>query len=237
VSSVPPTVDPGASAAAYRAQYNLAFQVSPIILQGGIAASAQGGLIPIIQLYGQTGLLAPGASVDDFFAQYLPLPGGTLISNAVGTYPFANLTVAANAVIQQPLTLSMLMIAPVNRAGGYLTKLSTFTALQGSLQLHNASGGTYIVATPAFVFTNLIMTAMTDVTHGEGTQQQIEWQLDFIAPLLTLEAAAAAQSNLMAKVTGGGKIVGTPAWSGNQQALPSNLAGIAAALAQFGGSL
>jgi hypothetical protein len=223
------------AADAYRSQYDLAFQVSPIILQGGIAKS---GLIPIIQLYGQTGLLTPSASVNDFFAQYLPLPGSTLISNAVGMYPFANQTIAANAVIQQPLTLSMLMIAPVNQPGGYLTKLSTFTALQGSLQLHNASGGTYVVATPAFVFTNLIMTGMTDTTHGEGNQQQIEWQLDFIAPLLTLAAAAAAQNNLMATITGGGQIVGTPAWTpGQQQALSPGLPAILAALAAFGAKL
>ena len=32
------------TAGAYIAQYDLAFQISPIILQGGIAAKAQGGL-------------------------------------------------------------------------------------------------------------------------------------------------------------------------------------------------
>jgi len=222
------------SADAYMAQYNLAFQVSPIILQDGIA---KGGLIPIIQLYGQVGNLAPSASVNDFFAQYLPLPGSTLISNTVGMYPFANQTIAANAVIQQPLTLSMKMIAPVNQQGGYLTKLATFTALQGSLQLHNASGGTYVVATPAFVYTNLIMTGMESLPSDDA-QQQIEWQLDFIAPLLTLAAAAAAQNNLMAAVTGGGQIVGTPAWTPNQQqALSPGLPAILAALAEFGGKV
>jgi hypothetical protein len=223
------------AADAYMAQYNLAFQVSPIILQGGIAKS---GLIPIIQLYNQVGKLTPGATVDDFFAQYLPLKGGTLISNAVGMYPFANQTIAANAVIQQPLTISLRMICPVNQPGGYITKLAIVTALQGSLQLHNASGGTYVVATPAFVYPNLIMTGMTDITSEEGVQQQIEWQLDFIAPLLTLAAAAAAQNNFMTTITGGGQIVGTPAWTpGQQQALSPGLPAILAALAAFGAKL
>ena len=220
------------TAGAYRSQYDLAFQISPIILQGGIAANAQGGLLPIVALYGQA-----NATTGPFFAKYLPLPGSTLISQSVGMYPFANQEIAANATIKQPLTLSMHMIAPVNSQGGYLTKLATFTALQNSLQLHNASGGTYIVATPAFVYNNLLMTNIADITEGDTKQKQVEWQIDFIQPLLTLAAAAAAQSNLMATITGGGQITGTPSWSGNAQALPSNLAGITAALANFGGQL
>jgi hypothetical protein len=251
VSGLLPTAAQTLSAAgAYRAQYNLAFQVSPIILQGGIAASAQGGLLPIIALYGQLGLFGstttdengrpttvPPASADQFFAQYMPLPGSTLINNAVGMYPFANQQVAANAIIQQPLTLSMLMIAPVNQPGGYLTKLSTFTALQGSLQAHSAAGGTFSVATPAFVFSNLIMTGMTDITHGDGNQPQIEWQLDFIQPLLTIQAAAAAQSALMAKISSGGQINGTPAWSGSINSAYVATAGLTGAVKQFGGTL
>ena len=150
-------------------------------------------------------------------------------------YPFANQTVAANAIIAQPLTLSMLMIAPVNQPGGYATKLSTFTALRASLQQHCIAAGTFNVATPAYVYNNLILTGMTDVTHGDTQQQQIEWQLDFIAPLLTLQDAASAQSNLMSKLTSGGAISGQPAWSGNQQAQqPTITPGLTGALGQSG---
>jgi hypothetical protein len=200
------------------AAYELAYQVSPIILEGGIFPA--GIQMPIIALYGQQNLLLSVAnsilnppSAGQFFATYLPLPGSTLISNQVGMYPFANRQVAANAVIQQPLTISMLMIAPVNQPGGYLTKQAMFTALQGTLQAHNAAGGTYTVNTPAYPYTNLLMTGMSDVTSGQGNQKQIEWQLDFIQPLLTLSAAAAAQSSLMALITSGGQIT-NPTTSG-----------------------
>ncbi len=213
-------------------QYDLAFQVSPIILQNGIAAQAQGKLIPIAQLTGGS-----TTTLDEAFARYLPLPGATLISNAIGMYPFANQTIAANAVIQQPLTMSIRMIAPVNQAGGYLTKLSTFSNLQGKLQEHNATGGTYIIATPAFVYNNLLMTAMTDITSEDGMQKQIEWQLDFIQPILTLEGAAAQQNNLMQILSGGGQFTKPPGWSGNSAALTATLTNITAALATFGGSL
>jgi hypothetical protein len=199
-------------------RYDLAFQVSPIILVGGIASSAQGGSLPIVFLYGQLALLNnPTTDPNAFFARYVPLPGSTLINNQVGMYPFANQQVAANAIIVQPLTLSMLMIAPVNQPGGYSQKQSMFTSLRQSLYNHSIGAGTYSVATPAFVYNNLILTGMTDVTHGETQQQQIQWQLDFIQPLLTLEGAAAAQSNLMSKVSSGAAFSGTPAWSGNLQ--------------------
>lgn len=200
------------------AAYDLAYQVSPIILQGGVFPT--GTQVPIIQLYGQQSLLlsvvngitSPGTGLD-FFATFLPLPGSTLISNQVGMYPFANRQVAANAVIQQPLTLSMLMIAPVNQPGGYLIKQATFTALQGTLAQHNAAGGTYTVNTPAFPYTNLLMTGMSDVTSGEGKQKQIEYQLDFIQPLITQAQAAQAQSSLMSALTAGTQVT-LPNWSG-----------------------
>ena len=218
------------------AQYDLAFQVSPIILVGGIFAGVQGGCMPIVYLYNQLALLNGGTTDPNaFFARYVPMPGSTLISNQIGMYPFANQSVAANAIVVQPLTLSMLMIAPVNQPGGYLSKLSTFTSIQNAFANHVIGGGTFCVATPAFVYNNLLLTAMTDVTHGDGQQQQIEWQLDFVQPLLTLQGAAAAQNNLMSKVSSGASFSGTPGWSGNTQAqLPPITGGLEAALQTFG---
>lgn len=240
-------IQQAAGAGAARSQYDLAFQISPIILVGGIAASASGGMLPIIALYGQTNLVTggvdangnpiqPASSTDQFFAKFMPLPGTTLISQSIGSYPFANQQVAANATIQQPLTVSLLMIAPVNQPGGYLTKLSTFTALQGSLAAHNALDGTYSVATPAFIFTDLLMTSMTDITHGDQGQPQIEWQIDFVQPLISLAAASRAESNLMSIISGGGQI-SNPGWTLPNAANPAALAGLNAAVLQFGGNL
>jgi hypothetical protein len=220
------------------AQYDLAFQISPIMLQGGIAASAQGGILPIVALYGQLGAYTDGAITDpnEFFARYMPLPGSTLISFTVGTYPFANQQVAANAVIQQPLTLSMLMICPVNQPGGYLTKLPTLTALRGSLVSHINSGGTFSIATPAYVYNNLLMTGMSDITNNDGHQRQVEWQLDFVAPLITLSDAAAAQSSLMQRATNGGQMPNPPPLSGPLQGASQQTGGMTGALQTFGGS-
>ena len=50
----------GALASAARSAYQLAFQVSPIILQGGIAAGTPGGMLPIIGLTGQLLSFAQG---------------------------------------------------------------------------------------------------------------------------------------------------------------------------------
>lgn len=214
------TVTQSASIAAY----DLAFQVSPIILVGGIAANTLGGMIPIIGLTGQLasfaqGVLSSGSlNADDFFARFVPVPGSTLINNAVGTYPFANQQIAGNAIITQPKNISLLMIAPVKDAGGYLTKLAIFEALRTSLESHCAAGGTFHVATPAHIYTNVILTAMTDVTSGASKQQMTTYQLDFFQPLITQDSAQNALNSLMGKLTGGQQIIpsglaGTSIWS------------------------
>ncbi|HXS04802.1 MAG TPA: hypothetical protein VN731_10020 [Rhodanobacter sp.] len=192
-----------------RLAYDLAFQISPIVLVGGIASSSIGNALPIIALLGQSlgllqGIVSSGINDQDPFARFVPIPGGTLVNNTIGTYPFANQTVAANAVIQQPLNISLQMIAPVKDLGGYYTKLAILTALQGSLQTHSAQGGTFTIATPAYLYTNCLMTAMTDITSGDTRQQQVLFQLDFTQPLITQQSAANALSAFMNKLSGGG---------------------------------
>ncbi|WP_320533669.1 hypothetical protein [Robbsia andropogonis] len=200
-------------ATATRALYDLAFQVTPIILVGGIAANVPGNMMPIIGLVGQLASLAQGAASDsDFYARFIPQPGSMVINNAIANYPFANTQVAANAIVQQPLPVSLLMVAPVKDAGGYLTKLSLFTSLRTSLASHNASGGTYHIITPSFLYTNCLMKGMTDVTSGEGKQQQIMWQIDFEKPLITLEDADSATNSLMSSLTSGSQQT-TSSWS------------------------
>lgn len=205
-----------AFSSATMAAYTLAFQVSPIILYGGIASSVPGGAVPIVALTGQLLSLAQGIassgslSTSDFYAQFVPIPGGTIINNSIPTYPFANQQIAANTIVQQPNTISLMMIAPVQDAAGYFTKLALLTSLQTSLQKHNQSGGYYYIATPARIYGPCLMMAMTDITGGETRQQQIMWQIDFIEPLLTQSQASAAQSTLMQKITNGSAMSSTP---------------------------
>lgn len=192
---------------AFRDVYTLAFVVSPIFFVGGIASTIPGGILPFVALVGSAAGLLQGAlssgslKISDFPAQFRPLPGTTLIRQTVGQYPFANQQVAANAVIDQPKTVSLRMIAPVNTTGGYITKLPFFLSIQKSFSTHNASGGTYTILTPAGIFANCVMLGMTDITAGETKQDQIEWQLDFEKPLISLSAAKAAMNGMMNKLS------------------------------------
>ncbi len=217
------------------AAYKMTFNLSPIIFTGGIAGLIPGGMLPIIAiteaLNFPIGLLGAGSDdldLDDFFAYFQPLAGGTFIDQQIGQYPFANQTVAANAVISQPLGISLEMICPVRQAGGYATKLATMIALQTALSQHNASGGTYTIATPSRFYENCVMLRMTDTSGGQSKQLQERWRLDFTQPLLTLQQAAQAQNSLMGKITAGVPIGGDPLpWSGLTPTVgvPSSLAG------------
>ena len=206
---------------ALRTLAQLAYQVSPIILTGGIATPLPGGALPIIFLTESVALvggLLTGAglpsSLDDFFAQYLPISGGTLIDQQIGNYPFANQMIAANAVIQQPLKISLQMIAPSRQSGDMLTKLPIMTLVQSALAQHNATGGLYTIATSAYVYTNCLMTGFTDITPSSDYKQwQIIWQLDFQQPLVTQAQATNTFNALLSNINNGGVVgQGTAAW-------------------------
>lgn len=211
--------------------YDLAFAVSPIILVGGIASNTLGGMLPIIALGGQAlsafqGALSGGINTDAFFARYVPVPGSTLINQAIATYPFANQSVAANATIQNPLNISLRMIAPVKDTAGYLTKTAIWISLQNSLVAHNASGGTYTIATPWYIYTGCLLQAITDTTGGDTKQQQIQAQWDFVQPLTTQMQATSAYNSLMSKLSGGAQVTpsttaGTSIWSNAATAVGS----------------
>jgi len=196
--------------------YRMGFQLCPILLTGGIADFVPGNILPITLFTEALNLAFTGGSIgpDDFFANYQPQPGSTIIDNQVAVYPFANQAVAANAQIAQPLQISLRMICPVRDPGGYAAKLVTMIALQSTLDQHNRSAGTYTIATPSFFYTDCIMTGMRDISGAESHQAQWVWQLDFLKPLLTLEQAQQAQNSLMAKLTSGQQTSDNPSWSG-----------------------
>lgn len=210
--------------------YKLGYEISPIILVDGIASQIPYQMLPIVAITQAAdftlGLLNGDTlptTLDKYFAHWKPLPGTTLIQNQIGAYPFANQAIASNAIIAQPLTISMLMSCPVQIAGGYTAKLATLTVLQQTLLQHNASGGTYTVATPAQIFTNCLLIQVRDVSGGESKQVQHTWQFDFIQPLITINQAAQVYNSLMNKISGGLPTGLTPQWSGTASTIGNNL--------------
>lgn len=199
--------------------YKISFECSPILLTGGIA-SALGGILPIVLITQSISFLAGALGggnnldLDSFFANFQPLPNSSLIDQQIAHVPFANQTVAANAVIAQPLKISMLMTCPARGPGGYALKLATMTALQAALAQHNASGGTYTVATPSYIYTNCLLESLVDVSGGDTIQRQSKYQWNFEQPLLTLQQARQAQNSLMGQLSAQTPISGNPSWSG-----------------------
>jgi len=187
---------------AIRTTYQLLYQISPIFLSGGLFSSYTiGNLIgfPLVGLTEGLSLTVGDVSnllrgnylpitnqgLDTFFCTFKPLPGSTLIKNEVSMYPFYTQQIAANAQIQSPLNVSMIMYCPMSDVTPYTAKLSTMLALQQVLQNHTNAGGTYTVLTPSGIYQNCLLTALTDVSTGETSQTQFAYQWDFIQPLTT----------------------------------------------------
>ena len=209
-----------------QAQFRINFEISPITLVGGIAGDVSGGALPITMLLGgasPNGLLqSANVGLDDAFGYFYPLPGSGLIENQLGEYPFANLAIAANAIVKQPLNVSLLMRCPVKDAGGYQTKLAIITGLQNTLANHCARGGTFIVATPSYYYTNCILLGLHDVSGGETQQAQIEWRWDFRRPLISLEQADPSLNSLMRQMSSGAMTTGS--LTGRDMGAPPNVA-------------
>lgn len=196
---------------------DLAYRCSPILLTGGIASETLLNVMPIIALTESVGFVnnilngTVPTNTDSFFAHFTVMPGGALINNAAGQYPFANQTVAANALIANPLNVSLMMICPPRGAGYYVTKMATLSSLQAALYQHNAMGGMYDIVTPGFIYTDMIMTGMRDASPYPDSAPQSQFILDFIRPLTQLTEAQQVQSTLMSKLTNGNE-TGT-SWS------------------------
>jgi len=193
-------------------------QISPIILTGGIALS-QGGGIPIVNFTnpGTTGLTSTvngvtvsgqvsdenvDAQLDGFNANFYPAQGSTLLDFQAATYPFANQAVAANALIANPLNISMIMSFPATGDFPYSTRQNTLIALVNTLKQHAILGGLYSVVTPGYIYTNCILLRLTDISGDlRHPQEQLKW--DFFQPLVSQQAAQQAQNNLTQTITNG----------------------------------
>jgi hypothetical protein len=186
----------------------LTYQVCPIVLSGGAASQIPGGMLPMLSLFAGPGVNSLGlpfdiGDLDNAFGAFNVLPGGTLVSQTVAKYPFANQYVAANATIREPLTLSVIMDAPMRGPGAFAMKQMVMTALKATLDNHNNAGGTYIVITPAYMYTDLIMTSLTDNSRSNNSLPQNAWRFDFEKPLVALADLQGAQNQLMSKITNG----------------------------------
>jgi hypothetical protein len=191
----------------------LKYQICPIILTGGTAAQMNGGMMPLISMFATNsdinylGLPFDMGDLDSAFGHFNVLPGGTLVTQQIAKYPFANQWVAANAVIREPLTLSVIMDSPMRPPSNnpfmdvWQYKQSVFTALKATLDRHNNIGGTYTVATPAFMYENLVMLSMTDNSRGNNSLPQNAWRFDFEKPLITLTDLQGAQNQLMSAMS------------------------------------
>lgn len=196
-----------------RSNFSLSFQKSPIILTNGLASSVPGGMLPIISLTQAEDFnqgLTSGSNalpLDQFLFDFQPAGDAALIENQVPQFPLANQIVAANAIVAQPLRVSLLMESPARvETGGYARKLSVFQSLKKALDQHTARGGTYTVVTPSYIYDNCLLESLREAGSGDPKRTQDRWVWSFIQPLLTAEAAREAQNQLMQKVSAGAPV-------------------------------
>jgi len=169
--------------------------------------------------------LDPSVDLDGFFAHF-KVESATMVNNRVGNYPFANQRVAANAIISDVQLITLSMTCPAQTEGGYFTKAITMTALKKSLDIHIEMGGTFMILTPCYPYTNCLLTNLYQGGGGNDSKQpQNDWVWEFQQPLLTLEEAKLLQGSLLSKISG--KLpVSSPSWSGLKDMANNAVSGI-----------
>ena len=200
--------------------FRRSYQIAPILLVNGIAANAPNkGQMTILALT-EGNEQANYADVNDYFAQFEPLPGGTLVDFSPAEYPFASLNMAANAMLQQALKISLKMLCPARTGqNNYDSIQSKITLIQQQLTAHILAGGTFTVATPATIYDNCLLTTVRDISNAGDKKVQGVFQWDFIKPLITPQQAEAAYNNLYAKMQSGLPVPNPPTNSGPSAAI------------------
>lgn len=185
-------------------QFALSYEIAPIILVNGIAQQfSNDGMMTILWL--TEGTDSPDfTNLDDYFAHFQPLPGSTLEDWTAAEYPFASFVMAANAMVQNELKISLLMKCPAKPGdNSYTGRQATFSLLKSMLDQHISQGGTFIVNTPAYTYQNCLLLNIIDVTSTENKQPQAAYQWNFVMPLVTQAAAAQSYNGLYNKLAGG----------------------------------
>jgi len=197
--------------------FKLAYEISPILLVGGIAEKVPGGILPIAVftegLSLVEGLLSSGSV--GFTTHFNVMAGSSLIVQEIAEYPFFDMATAANAVVSRPNRLSMQMIRPANTVNAkYPLKILTFTALKMALDYHNSHGGSYTILTPAYIYTGCLMNSMIDMSGFSDSNKQVQhtWQLEFSQPLLQASQLEQVMGNMMDKFNNA--MPSLPSWSG-----------------------
>lgn len=204
--------------------YGATFQVSPILLTNGLASNIIGGIagaigatssltsilksigIPLSALTELGALNMINGVPQQSFANYRPLPGSTILKYQIAEYPFYNQQIAANASIQQPNNISLLMYCPANKNTNVTVKLAIMSAVKATIEAHVQSGGTFTVLTPSQIYTDCLLTGITDVSTEATNQAQWAYQWDFTQPLLTFPSGAGSFSNSLNSFFGGGTL-------------------------------
>lgn len=215
--------------------FKVANQLSPIILTDGIATLV-GGYLPIIAITEAVGILDlvsianTGKLPDQYFANFRPVSGSTLIRNEVAQYPFFTQQIAANAQIQQPLNISLMMYCPAGKETSFTAKLAIMSSLKSLLDVHNSLGGTYSVVTPSWIYTNCLLVQIADASTEETNQSQWAYQWDFVQPLLTYPGANSVENAAMSMLSTGATFTpnasGALTWSGVAQSAFPNISKI-----------
>ena len=186
-----------------RRRFRYTYEYMPIILKNGIASGKTNDMMTILDLTTENGY---PQDKHNYFGYFNYVSGGTYMQNTVALYPFANQYTAANAIIRQPITASLLMTCPARSTMPMDIRQGIFTSLMASIDKHISLGGMFVVYTPMSILDNCLLVSVRDASSGDNAQLQNAIIWDFQQPqILEEEDARQATNATMRKIDKGEK--------------------------------
>ncbi|MDF7673948.1 hypothetical protein PT277_08010 [Acetobacteraceae bacterium ESL0709] len=182
---------------------NLAYVVSPILLEGGVAEKT--GLPVPILVYTEAvalvnGLISGGIKgqfnmpdLDNMWCHWKMASStdgslNTILDYDIALHTLGTQNSACCHFIRNPLTVSMQMMCYARGPGAMVTKLATIQSLQAILDKHMMMGGRFIIITPGFYYTDMVLAHFTDITKDHAIHPASVFQLDFQQAILPKSA-------------------------------------------------
>ncbi|QCE32950.1 hypothetical protein FAI41_04700 [Acetobacteraceae bacterium] len=124
-------------------------------------------------------------SLDDLMLDWESSPNnqGTLFDTTPPSDPQANAQAQDDNQLIKPSSMSIRMKTAPHTVGHYATMLGLIPLMRAIFSQHKCLGGRYVVATPSYIWTNMVLQKFADITEEPGKTPGSLFQLDFVQPV------------------------------------------------------
>ncbi|KMQ89825.1 hypothetical protein RF55_10510 [Lasius niger] len=123
-------------------------------------------------------------SLDDLMLDFEPVgKAGTLFESTPPSDPQVNAQAVDDNQLIHGSKMSLQMGVPPHTVGHYTALAALIPLMKAIFTQHQCLGGRYIIATPSYIWTGMMLTNFTDITEKPAQAPGSLFRLDFVKPV------------------------------------------------------